>query len=125
MGDFRIKSLILFFFISFLYADDFISNDEYGAMLYKNPRGIGCIKCHGKKAEGKIIAYYIDKYNKRQVVKAPNITHIKWKDFYYKLKYSKVFRRGKYRVLHYSFMPKYTYLTDIEIKAIYQFIHKH
>jgi len=40
----------------FLLADEsFISNLEYGEMLYKNPRGIGCIKCHGKNGKGKII----------------------------------------------------------------------
>jgi len=33
---------------------------EYASSLYKNPRGIGCQKCHGLKGEGKLIAKYID-----------------------------------------------------------------
>jgi argininosuccinate synthase len=38
--------------------ESFISNLEYGQMLYKNPRGIGCIKCHGDNGKGKLIATY-------------------------------------------------------------------
>ena len=27
-------------------------------MLYKNPRGVGCDKCHGEKGEGSLIVKY-------------------------------------------------------------------
>jgi len=117
--------IILLFLPLFLLADDFITNYEYGEMLYKNPRGIGCIKCHGKNAEGKIIASYIDdKTGEKKQIIAPNIKKVSWKDFYFRLKYSKVFKKGKYRTLNYSVMPKYNYLMDSEIKAIYYYIHK-
>ena len=107
----------------FLFADDFITNFEYGEMLYKNPRGIGCIKCHGDDAKEEIIAKYIDdKTGKTKALIAPNIKKVSFKVFYERLKYSKVLRKGKFKTLHYSVMPKYTYLTDSEIKAIYNYI---
>jgi hypothetical protein len=122
VGNDRIKNLIFLFSFSFLFGQDFISNDEYGAMLYKNPRGIGCVKCHNKNAKGKIIATYYDKKNQKRVVVAPDITNINWKEFYYRLKYSKVLKKGKFKTLYYSFMPKYTYLTDIEIRTLYKYV---
>jgi len=115
---------ILLFLPLFLFADDFITNYEYGEMLYKNPRGIGCIKCHGEDAKGKVIATYQDKEGNTKAIIAPNIQNVSWKVFYERLKYSKVFRRGKFRTLNYSVMPKYDYLVDSEIKAIYNYIHK-
>ncbi len=30
-----------------LFASDFITLKEYSKMLYENPRGISCKKCHG------------------------------------------------------------------------------
>ena len=48
--------LILFF--SLLLSESFITDVEYGKMLYQNPRGIGCDKCHGKKGGGLLIASY-------------------------------------------------------------------
>jgi len=115
--------IILLFIPLFLFSEDFISTYEYGAMLYKNPRGIGCIKCHGKDAEGKIIATYIDDETgeKKQII-APNIKKVSWEVFYQRLKYSKVLKKGKFRKLNYSIMPKYDYLVDSEIKAIYKYI---
>jgi len=46
----------------FLYGESsFITRMEYSSLLYKNPRGIGCNKCHGLKGEGKLIAKYKEK----------------------------------------------------------------
>jgi len=108
----------------FLLSEDFITNDEYGAMLYKNPRGIGCIKCHGEDAKGRLIATYRMDKNENIVksIVAPNIKNVSWEVFYNRLKYSKVFRRGKFRKLNYSVMPKYDYLVDDEIKTIFNYI---
>jgi hypothetical protein len=85
-------------------------------MLYNNPRGISCAKCHGTKAEGKVIARYkIKKRNKviTKVIKAPNIRNISYED----LK-EKIF--PKKRKL--SIMPKYDYLTKNELEALYLYI---
>lgn len=59
----------------------FITKYEYGQMLYENPRGIGCSKCHGKNAKGSLIAKY--KSSKKETVEifAPEITDISWEKF--------------------------------------------
>jgi len=83
-------------------------------MLYHNPRGISCAKCHGENAKGKIIAkYYIVKNNKKilKILKAPDITNIPFEEFQKKLFHKKL-----------SVMPKYNYLTNQEISAIYLYI---
>jgi mono/diheme cytochrome c family protein len=89
----------------------FITNKEYGKMLYNNPRGISCAKCHGQHARGKIIAKY-KKHGKTVTIKAPNIQNITYEDL-------------KKRLLHYhklSVMPKYNYLTKQEIEALFLYI---
>jgi hypothetical protein len=116
---------ILLFLPLILLGEDFISNLEYGKMLYTNPRGIGCIKCHGNDAKGKVIATYIDdKTGEKKEIIAPNIQKVPWIVFYQRLKNSKVLKKGKFKPLNYSVMPKYDYLVDNEIKAIYNYIHK-
>ena len=54
-------------------------------MLYENPRGIGCVKCHGKNMKGKEIYRYKIK-NSEFILRAPNISNVSWKIFYNKLK---------------------------------------
>jgi len=92
----------------------FITKLEYGKMLYNNPRGISCAKCHGENAQGKIIAkYYIIKNNKKilKIIKAPNIQNVPFEKFKKKLFHK-----------YLSVMPKYNYLTNQEINAIYLYI---
>jgi mono/diheme cytochrome c family protein len=106
-------------------AESFISNLEYGQMLYKNPRGIGCIKCHGDNGKGKLIATYRnDKTGEVEKIVAPDITKVSYKIFYNRIKYSRVLKEGKFKTLNYSVMPKYNYLVDEEIKSIYNYLHK-
>ena len=115
--------LVLLLFAIFLYAEDFITNAEYGKMLYENPRGIGCIKCHGVKGKGRVIATYVeDDTGKKRRVVAPNISKVSWAVFYNRLKVSKILKNGYFRTLNYSFMPKYNYLMDDEIQSIYNYI---
>jgi mono/diheme cytochrome c family protein len=109
----------------FLFSESFISNLEYGNMLYNNPRGISCAKCHGKSGKGRVIATYInDKTGKKEKLIAPNITNISYEIFYNKVKNSKILKKGKFKTLNYSAMPKYNYLVDDEIKSIYDYLHK-
>ncbi len=108
--------LILFLLPVFLLAKEnwFITKLEYGKMLYHNPRGISCAKCHGENAQGKVIArYYITKNNQKilKTIKAPDITNIDFDTFQKKLFHKKL-----------SIMPKYNYLTPQEISAIYLYI---
>ncbi len=57
------KTLFLILFsITFIFANSvdnsFITKFEYGAMLYENPRGVGCVKCHAKGDKAVVIAKY-------------------------------------------------------------------
>ncbi len=121
------KNILLLFFLSFSYGGDavqsissqtndnlFITNFEYGQMLYENPRGIGCIKCHGKNAKGKFIARYTHK-DKEFEINAPAINTISLEKF---IRVLKVKSSPK------SIMPTY-FLTDDEMKQIHFYItHK-
>ena len=104
-----VKRWFLVLASTFLFAEDsFITQYEYGEMLYKNPRGIGCIHCHGKHGEGARIASYKED-GKTIVLRGPDIRKVSKE----KLKKSLVKR---YRV-----MPTY-FLTDSEIGALYYFL---
>lgn len=95
----------------FLFAQSsFITPMEYASSLYKNPRGIGCNKCHGENGEGKVIAHYLHK-NKQKVFSAPKINTLKFKEFYKALH---VRKKG---------MPRY-FLTQQEIEALYMYLHR-
>lgn len=95
---------------------------EYASLLYKNPRGIGCERCHGLQGEGKLIAKYrvtkkLKKGEKIITVKipkefrAPAINHLTYQDFH--AAFGKKLKG----------MPKY-YLTEGEIKALYFYLQK-
>jgi len=93
-----------------LSSSTFITPMEYASQLYKNPRGIGCQKCHGDNGEGRIIANYVHRKKKKSFV-GPQINNIAFSEFYRVLNQRK---RG---------MPRY-FLTDEEIKALYLYLHK-
>jgi len=88
--------------------EDFISHYEYGEMLYANPRGVSCTQCHGEGGEGKTIVEFRDIHGK-QALKGSDIRKntlqemIKAVNTYHKI------------------MPRY-YLTNEEVKAIYDYI---
>jgi len=91
-------------------SSSFITPLEYASQLYKNPRGIGCGKCHGEHGEGMVIAEYMHK-NKKKTFSAPAINTIGFKEFYKVLN-----KRNKG-------MPRY-FLTNGEIKALYLYLHQ-
>ncbi len=97
--------------VSVLQASDtFLTNDEYAKLLYQNPRGIGCDKCHGPYGEGKVIATYREK-GVIKALRAPRINNISAKRFYEALR-----KGGK-------LMPEY-YLTDKEKAFLYLYLSK-
>ncbi|WP_456479584.1 c-type cytochrome [Nautilia sp.] len=101
----------------------FITNLEYGKMLYNNPRGISCAKCHGIKGEGKIITSFINSKGEKTVIKTEkfhNLTFEWFKKILFKrIKLKKYLKKHPSSPLKYlNIMPKYNYLTDNEIKAI-------
>ena len=82
---------IVFLLLHFsLFADtSFITQMEYSSSIYKNPRGIGCQHCHGDNGEGKVVATYIHKKEKR-VFAPPAINNMHFKEFYKALNHSKL-----------------------------------
>lgn len=97
---------------SFVNADSFINSYEYGEMLYKNPRGIGCDKCHGKYGEGMDLGSY-QKNNKIIKIIAPKISKSSFVDIKNSLKQNR--KR--------SVMPEY-FLTDSEVEALLYYLKK-
>ena len=87
----------------------FITEAEYASQLYHSPRGIGCFKCHGEIGEGKLIAKYKDKGEKKSF-RPPAINGLDFESFYRAMGKR---QRG---------MPRY-FLTDEEIKILYVYLH--
>lgn len=105
--------LILFFCVA-IFGADFITKTEYAKMLYLNPRGIGCDKCHGAKGEGSLISKYkhFDKKANKTVddeLRAPKINDIDFESFKAALTKPK------------GVMPSY-FLTDEETTILYEYI---
>lgn len=92
--------------------NSFITKFEYGQMLYENPRGIGCHKCHGKDAKGSFISLYKDKDGNIHKVTAPDISAINKQKFYATVQSQK----SKSKI-----MPTY-FLTNDELNSIYFYI---
>ena len=105
--------LILLFYVV-IFGADFITKTEYAKMLYLNPRGIGCDKCHGAKGEGSLISKYkhFDKKANKTVddeLRAPKINDIDFESFKAALTKPK------------GVMPSY-FLTDEETTILYEYI---
>ena len=105
--------LILLFCVA-IFGADFITKTEYAKMLYLNPRGIGCDKCHGTKGEGSLISKYkhFDKKANKTVddeLRAPKINDIDFESFKAALTKPK------------GVMPSY-FLTDEETTILYEYI---
>ncbi|MBR8461967.1 cytochrome C oxidase subunit III [Campylobacter sp. faydin G-24] len=104
----------IFFLCLAIFGADFITRMEYARMLYLNPRGIGCDKCHGANGEGGVISRfkYFNKKTKQIVddeLTAPRINNV---DFD---KFKKAISEPK------SIMPSY-FLTDEESGVLYEYI---
>ncbi len=103
---------ILFFTLPLLLgaSSSFITDMEYASQLYKNPRGIGCQHCHGNNGEGKLIANYIHKKEKKSF-SGPVINKMSFAAFHQALNDRK---RG---------MPRY-FLTKKEVQALYLYLQE-
>lgn len=88
--------------------EDFISHYEYGEMLYDNPRGVSCVQCHGKSGEGRVIVAYKE-MNERRELKGADIRQKSLKEMIHSVN------------SYHQVMPRY-YLTNEEIKAIYDYL---
>lgn len=106
------RIFFIIFIIVSLVADSFITKEEYARMLYKNPRGIGCNKCHGNNGKGLILGRYKDKKGKTITIKAPDITTLSFE------KFKSALIGTKHRL-----MPHY-FLTVKEIRVLYYYLHR-
>jgi mono/diheme cytochrome c family protein len=91
-------------------TESFISEYEYGEMLYTNPRGVSCTECHGETGEGKSIVHYEDIHGKQE------------------LRGSDIRKSSLAQMIHsvntyHAVMPRY-YLTDDEVEAMYKYLQK-
>lgn len=108
---------ILFLLSNVTFAKDIINNSfitdyEYGAMLYENPRGIGCNKCHDRGDKSVVIAKYKNKKNETKTLVSPAINNVPFENFVDVL----TTKRGSSNI-----MPSY-FLTNNEIKSIYFYL---
>ncbi len=99
---------LLYPFLAF-GQEAFISHYEYGEMLYQNPRGVSCAQCHGKSGEGMIIVEYKDKEGNKIELRGSNIRHDALATMIHSVN------------TYHEVMPRY-YLTNDEIKAIYDYL---
>lgn len=131
-----IKLQILLFFTVFLLAKEdftnsFITQYEYGKMLYSNPRGISCTTCHGIEAKGKVITEFVHIRNKIRYncdIRTEDITNISYQEFLQTLdpkleKPKKKFAKDQVceKLAYGNSMPKY-FLTPEELKSIYFYL---
>ncbi|MBZ7939356.1 MULTISPECIES: c-type cytochrome [Campylobacter] len=106
------KILITFLFTTLtLFGSDFITPREYAKMLYENPRGISCKKCHGNDGSEQILGYYLKKGIKTPY-KIPSIQNLSFEKFKNSLNQIKNAK---------SIMPNYS-LTNEEIISLYNYI---
>jgi mono/diheme cytochrome c family protein len=103
--------LILLLPLFLLSDEDFISDFEYGQMLYQNPRGISCAACHGQFGEGKVIVTYRVDANETRVIRGSDIRDKSLEEI------EAVVARN------HPVMPKY-YLTHEEIRAIHFYLQE-
>ena len=103
------RAIFILVLINFLFSEDFISEFEYGQMLFNNPRGVSCAKCHGNLGKGEYIASFKDSKGKVHKFFGPDITNIS------KERFKKALDKGG------LLMPRY-YLTQTEIDAIYKYL---
>lgn len=113
------------------FENSFITKYEYGKMLYENPRGISCVKCHGEDAKGKTIASFTHIRNKITYncsIQSEDITNISYKDFVSTLdpdieKPKKKFKKDEIckKLTYGNSMPTY-FLTTQELDSIYFYL---
>jgi len=105
------RYLLFFIFPIILFGgSSFITPLEYASQLYKNPRGIGCHLCHGNNGEGKLVATYTHKKEKKSFA-GPAINKLDFNTFYKALNERK------------NGMPMY-FLTKKEVQALYLYLQE-
>ena len=92
-------------------AEDFITDFEYGQMLYRDPRGASCAACHGETGSGEVIGEYTDKQGRTILLSGPDIRQASLD------KIRKSVHKGS------GVMPRY-FLTEEEIRTIHAYLQQ-
>lgn len=92
-------------------GEDFITDFEYGQMLYRDPHGASCAACHGDTGSGKIIAAYTDRQGQIRTIRGPDIRHATLEQIRQSV------RKGS------GVMPRY-FLTDKEIQTLHAYLQE-
>ena len=113
------------------FDNSFITQYEYGKMLYKNPRGISCNKCHGDNAKGKVISTFKHIKNKKVfkcTIRSEDITNVSYDLFQATLdpkleKPKKKFNKTQIceKLTYGNSMPTY-FLTNEELRSIHFYL---
>ena len=112
--------------------NSFITKNEYGKMLYNNPRGIGCNSCHGNDARGKKMVNFKQETKDKKIYNCslvvPDIKNIDYQTFSAKINSKKnpnlKFEKEQVceKLIYYAnVMPTY-FLVEDEIEANYYYI---
>lgn len=112
--------------------NSFITKNEYGKMLYNNPRGIACNSCHGNDARGKKMVNFKQETKDKKIYNCslvvPDIKNIDYQTFSAKINSKKnpnlKFEKEQVceKLIYYAnVMPTY-FLVEDEIEAIYYYI---
>lgn len=88
--------------------ESFITDYEYGEMLFNNPRGVSCSECHGLSGEGKVIVSYKEEKEEKNISGA---------DIRQKTLAQMIHSVNNYHAV----MPRY-YLTNKEVQTIYEYL---
>ncbi len=92
-------------------AEDFITDFEYGQMLYQDPHGASCAACHGETGGGTLIGEYTDREGNIITLNGPDIRHTTLEQLRASV------HSGK------GVMPRY-FLTDKEIQTIHAYLQQ-
>jgi mono/diheme cytochrome c family protein len=101
----------LLFFFGWGQSEDFITEFEYGQMLYQDPRGASCAACHGETGAGELISEYVDRQGRYVALSGPDIRRATLDQI------RRSVRKGA------GVMPRY-FLTEKEIRTIHAYLQR-
>lgn len=112
-------------------SESFITRYEYGKMLYNNPRGISCAKCHGDNAKGTIISKFKHVVKEKSYncqIRTKDMTTISLEKFILILNPDNLIEKPVFdttdlcsKMIYGNTMPKY-FLTQDELESIHYYI---
>jgi mono/diheme cytochrome c family protein len=101
------RIIVMIVVVMLAAAQAFLKPHEHGEMIYTQTRGVACAACHGVRAEGQIIAHYLDD-NRSSTLYAPPLTDLDVEAL-------------KAGLTRHSLAPRY-FLSDEEIESLARFL---